>query len=306
MTTFPIRSIDRSRQEAVEALGSKPKFWFRDGEKRILFKAEERGTGEDWAEVVACHLAALLGLPHVVYELASEFEGEQYLRPGVICENMASPPVALILGNQLLLALDPAYPTAKRFHVAQHTVDAVARIVRVLKAPPSQWMASTPNGINTAPDVFVGYAMLDAWIANQDRHHENWGALSDHELCLAPTYDHGAALARNVRDEERNERLVTRDRNRTIAAFAERARSAFYTTSDADRALSTLDAFEAFATYSPQAREIWLNRLGAVNRDEVWAILERVPTERMSDICKRFTLELLCVNQERLLKLRNP
>lgn len=43
----------------------------------MLFKAEDRGTGEDWAEVVACHLCALLGLPHVEYELAAEYDGQQ-------------------------------------------------------------------------------------------------------------------------------------------------------------------------------------------------------------------------------------
>jgi len=59
MIPFPTRPANRRRAEAVETLGSKPKFWFRDGEKRWLFKADDRGTGEDWAEVVACHLSTL-------------------------------------------------------------------------------------------------------------------------------------------------------------------------------------------------------------------------------------------------------
>jgi hypothetical protein len=64
MTEFSVRRVDRSRRQAVETLGSKPKFWFREGGSRLLFKAEDRGTGEDWAEVVACHLSGLLGVPH--------------------------------------------------------------------------------------------------------------------------------------------------------------------------------------------------------------------------------------------------
>jgi len=47
MNEFPIIPVDRSRSQSVEPLGSKPKFWFRDGERRLLFKAEDRGTGED-------------------------------------------------------------------------------------------------------------------------------------------------------------------------------------------------------------------------------------------------------------------
>ena len=36
-------------------------------------------------------------------------------------------------------------------------------------------MAWTPlTDVVEAVDVFVGYLMFDAWIANTDRHHENW------------------------------------------------------------------------------------------------------------------------------------
>jgi hypothetical protein len=82
MSQFPIHPVDRSRAQSVETLGSKPKFWFREGDRRLLFKAEDRGTGEDWAEVVACHLCRLLHLPHVEYELAAEYDNDTYQRPG--------------------------------------------------------------------------------------------------------------------------------------------------------------------------------------------------------------------------------
>ncbi len=303
MTVFPIRSVDRSHAQAVETLGSKPKFWFREGERRLLFKAEDRGTGEDWAEVVACHVCGLLGLPHVEYELAAEYDGERYIRPGVVCENMAPQPVSLVLGNQLLLAIDPEYPTEQRFKVRQHTVEAVTDVLSRLDLPPGAWMNGVPPGVETALDVFAGYVMLDAWIGNQDRHHENWGALRDGSaLQLAPTFDHGAALARNLLDEEREERLTTRDRNRTVAAFAQRGRSAFYGSAADPRPLELRDAFLAFSDRVPQAKGAWLQRLGAVNREAIWGILERVPTERMSETCKRFTMELLLTNQQRLLE----
>jgi hypothetical protein len=68
---FPIQLIDSGNAEALEPLGTKRKFWFTDATgRRLLFKAEERGTGEDWAEKLGCELARLLGLPHVHYELA--------------------------------------------------------------------------------------------------------------------------------------------------------------------------------------------------------------------------------------------
>jgi hypothetical protein len=303
VSQFSIRRVDRSQAVAVEMLGSKPKFWFREEDRRLLFKAEDRGTGEDWAEVVACHLCAELCLPHVEYELAAEYDADRYLRPGVVCESMAPEPVTLVLGNEMLLAVDPQYPKEQRFKVRQHTVEAVSDVVSRLATPPEAWSVDLPAGVNSALDVFVGYVMLDAWIANQDRHHENWGALWDgSELRLAPTFDHGAALARNLLDSERTERVTTKDRNRTVAAFCRRGRSSFYGSAAESRPLETREAFLSFAPKAPQAAKVWLNQLADVNRDAVWAILEKVPPERMSDTCRQFTMELLATNQQRLME----
>ena len=302
MSEFPTMHVDRSRSQSVEPLGSKPKFWFSDERRRLLFKAEDRGTGEDWAEVVACQLCALIGLPHVEYELAAEYDGQQYIRPGAVCENMAPKPVVLVLGNQLLLAVDPQYPRAQRFKVRHHTVEAVTEIVAQLAPPPDQWMQNVPAGAESALDVFAGFVMLDAWIGNQDRHHENWGALWDgSNLRLAPTFDHGAALARNLLDSAREDRLTSKNRNRTIAAFVERGRSAFYASTADKRPLELRDAFRAFAQRAAGAARAWLDRLQTVKREEISAILEKVPANRMSETCKRFTVELLLANQRRLL-----
>jgi hypothetical protein len=100
------------------------------------------------------------------------------------------------------MALDPAYPAheSRKYKVREHTVGAVADVMCRLAAPSNFWMSGVPPGVDTALGIFVGYVMLDAWIANQDRHHENWGALQDDQLRLAPTFDHGASLARNLSD----------------------------------------------------------------------------------------------------------
>jgi hypothetical protein len=209
----------------------------------------------------------------------------------------------LVLGNQLLLERDPQYPAdeKRKYKVRAHTPDTVAEVVRGLAPPAARWMVNVPLGIVTALDVFVGYLLLDAWIANQDRHHENWGALRDlDDLRLAPTFDHGACLARNITDQERRERLTTKDQNRTIATFARRARSAFYPEATAARPLGTLEAFAAFARFDVPAAQTWLSRLTKVEHALLDGILAEVPNERMTRIAKEFTLELLLVNMERL------
>ena len=305
--TFPIHHVNREQAEQFEQLGSKPKFWFREGERRLLFKAEDRGTGEDWAEVVACHLCRLLGLPHVEYELAAEYLQGGYQRPGVICENMAPPPRSLILGNQLLPALSPGYPSDQRFNVKQHTVSAVCDILSIMQPPTAECVADLPPGLTTALDVFVGYVLLDTWIANQDRHHENWGSIWDasvgHGLSLAPTFDQGAGFARNLQDSERQERLTTRDKNRSLPEFAAKGRSAFFDSAQSTRPLLLLDAFRLFSNQAPPAANIWIERLRAITDGTVSSILEQVPANRMSEVCRRFTQALLETNRQRLLDL---
>lgn len=306
---YPIKHINPDLAENLEPLGTKRKYWFREPasvagqpDTRVLFKAEERGTGEDWAEKITCELAALLDLPHVHYDLAMEIGTD---KPGVVCASCVGEPWALVLGNQVLGALDDAYPVrvGRKFKVKAHTVEAVSGAVGLLRPPPDPWMAHAPEGILTASDVFVGYVMLDAWTANQDRHHENWGALWDGQtVALAPTFDHGSGLARNLTDETRKARLATSDRNYGIPFFARRADSAFFADPQAGSPMTTHEAWRAFAARAQGAAAIWRERLGAINAPTVRAILEEVPPGRMTAVCRDFTMALLSENRRRILE----
>ena len=302
---YSIRRIDRLQAEDIEYLGTKRKFWFTTDSHRFLFKAEERGTGEDWAEKVVCELARLLGVPHVHYELAHEYEGPRPIQPGVVCPTFVPRPQVLVLGNQLLVIRDSAYPAeeVRKYGVREYTAEAVADIVSLLKPPDEEWMQATPSGITTSLEVFTGYVMLDAWVANQDRHHQNWGAIwHAPDIRLAPTFDHGASLARNLTDEERKERLHTRDRNRTIEQFCSRARSGFYTAAQKEKTVLAIDVFRHFAVLAPNAARIWLGRLAKIDLIAVDAILAEIPPQRMSPVTREFTLKLLMTNQRRLLE----
>ncbi len=290
--------------EQMEELGSKPKFWFTHemaGHKiRFLFKADDRGTGEDWAEKISCELCSLLGIPHVHYEMALQIETG---RPGVICQSCVRSPAVLILANQLLVALDPSYPTDRpRYKAERHTIEAAVEVLGGIGVPSHEWCDNLPKGIHTALDVFVGYLMLDAWIANQDRHHENWAAIFlENELTLSPTFDHGAALARNIKDDEREKRLLTRDSGYNVMAFAKKARSAFYSDASPEKTLTTHDAWRAISSYAPEASAIWLERLRTVEEEMVGKILLEVPPERLTAVGRDFTAELLKANRSLLL-----
>lgn len=295
-----ILKIDRSQEGATEYLGTKPKFWFfRDG-MRWLFKADNRGTGEDWAEIIVSAICRELDLPHVAYELAEvwhEGERQQY---GVVCRNIAPEPINLILGNQLLFERDPSYPAQDRYHMRQHTFDAVCQVLKGLQPPGPDWMPNPLANIATAVDVFAGYVVLDALVANQDRHHENWGAIRNQDTRLAPTFDHGASLARNITDGERTERLTTNDRNRQLEAMCRKARSAIYANSGDRKAMGTFDLLARFDGEAPMAVNEWQKRAAEIQATHLEAIISSVPATRMSELAKRFTLQLLLTNQQRI------
>jgi hypothetical protein len=300
---YPIVRVDSRNAESLEPLGAKPKFWFDDRSR--LFKAEARGTGEDWAEKIACELCRQLGLPHVHYELAHDVHLGV---PGVICPTCAPWPLAMGHGNQMLLALDPDYPEGMKYKVRQHTVDAVADVLRLLVPLPEAYGGvALPAGVNSALGVFIGYVLLDAWVANQDRHHQNWAvlrspaAMASANLHLAPTFDHGASLARNLTDAERAERLSSRDENRQVAAFVRKARSAFYADPEQSKPMTTFDAWQAFSRKSPGEATVWLERLRRIDDPMVQQIIDNVPLQRMSQISRDFTLSLLTANRDRLL-----
>jgi len=300
--TFPIRHIDQSRATQYEPVGSKPKVWL-DNDV-LLFKGEVRGTGADWAEVVAARLCRLLGLPHVDYELAKMATGDTVLQRGVICANMAPGDKELVLGNQLLLDIDKTYPSRQRWKVRQHTVDAVCHALEVPLRPAAEWTTDSPEFVFDALGFFIGYVMLDAWIANQDRHHENWGLIWDPavgELRLAPTFDHGAGMACILTDEKRQRHLTTRDRNDTVEAFCARAKSGFYADAADRSTLTALEAFLRFSAKAPVEAKPWVERLRAVTADTVWGILEEVPDDLMTSVCRDFTWRLLTINRERIL-----
>jgi len=298
---YPVVEVPDSAAELTEPLGTKPKFWFpREDGLDWLFKEARPSTGEDWAEKVACELCRQIELPHAHYDLAT-WRG----RRGVATPSFVPADGRLDHGNELFAQVVEDYPKRQFFRVSQHTLDVVLDLIGrdVVKAPQGFVEAAA---LRTGGDVFIGYLMLDAWIANQDRHHQNWGLVrtSEGTIELAPSYDHASSLGRNESDEERRIRLDTRDAGRSIEAYVRRARSAFYGAPGDSRPLGTLEAFKRAAERRPQAAVTWLDRLDAVETASVTAILENIPPDRISQTAAEFAKAILDANRRRLLDLR--
>jgi len=310
---FPIHDISELEPIRIEQMGTKEKYWFSGRDKywywntegkEFLFKAGREGSGENWAEKVADELCALLELPHARYDLA-KYRGVR----GAISPNFVPNGAWLRHGNEILASYISDYEKSRRYHQRKHTVRIVLAVVTKIAKKniqlPIGW--TNPGEFDCAADVFTGYLMLDAWIANQDRHHENWGLIivpDDGIIHLAPTFDHASSLGRNELDHVREERLKTKDVGRGMERFVERARSAFYRTPSDIKPLSTLEAFNEAASRRPDAARFWINRLEQISFLNITGILDKVPSDELSDVGKEFTQKLLELNKQRIVSLK--
>lgn len=296
---FPIIFVTKADYElsSNEMMGSKYKFWFQHEQLGCcLYKQARQNLGEDWAEKVASELSDLLGLPHATYHLAETWEGNR----GVVSPNFLPPGGTLVHGNEILTPIVPNYPTSATYRASQHTIDIVLQVIEANRvALPIAW---TPlSGIQTAVEVFVGYLLLDAWIGNGDRHHENWAFVrnkvgSTETIHLAPTYDHASCLGRDLPDEQRHKR--------SIEAYANKCYSAFYNSVEDKKPFKTFDAFHRVAFRYPQATHIWLARLECISKANTLEIFSRIHRSRISTVAIEFAQKILEFNQKRLLDLR--
>jgi len=299
--SYPVIPIDDNAPEFPEQLGTKTKYWLHIDNKRYLFKIGRPNTGENWAEKVACELCALLGLPHAHYELA-EWMGQK----GVISETLVPPDGRLVPGNELLSEIYTSYPASQRYQVKDHTLGRISRLLNSPEVmPPLNW---TPPGksIQSALDVFIGYLLLDAWIANQDRHHENWGIINLDRIYLAPTFDHAASMGQNETDASRKERLTTRDRGRHISQYVQRARSAIYLTKSDQKPMTTVEAFVQASKRGAESARLWREMLSSVSKEQCLRIFEGIPGSEISETAIEFALTLLELNKQRLLQESVP
>lgn len=149
--------------------------------------------------------------------------------------------------------------------------------------------------------------VLDAWVANQDRHDQNWAVLrttaAPVRLCLAPSFDHASSLGFNELDVRRRRLL---DKPGGVVVWAERGRAHRFEhdPSQPRSAIPSLvtTAHEALRIAGTRATSHWLDRLAAIRPDQLAAIVGRTP--KLSDVAATFILEVLDTNRGRLLRDR--
>lgn len=290
---YPIIEIES--KDEIEQLGTKEKYWICDAitNEKKLFKIGRENTGEDWAEIVAYEIGKHIGLEVAIYELAVYKS-----KLGTISTNFVQDDERLVHGNELLVKINKLYPSDRFYKVREYKLDTVLNLIKILEK-------DEIIGIKDALHNFIGYIVFDCLIANQDRHHENWGLIVGlgKKLRLAPSFDHASGFGCKVKEEEAKNRLYTKDLNYTVEAFCRRAKTPFY---DRDsKQLSTIDACRILAKHDKESFCKWVENILKVEEFFYEEIFRKIPDKFINEYSKKFALEILKQNTKRLEALKN-
>lgn len=292
--TYKVWDISDWPVMSQEARGLDPKDWVvppdevgNDGQAHWwLFKpikAASYRRFDDWSEKIASELARHLQLPAAIVELANGAREE-----GILSRNVTPNGWSMESGDTMLSELEGYVSCAtddRPKNRVGHNLPNIAAVLHGCSGPPGTAYAKW-----SAMEVFAGYLVFDAWIANTDRHAINWAVLTreqDGQQALAASFDHGSALASGTQDGRLS---MTSPQAYAERGFAGRFEDGSHETlvELAVRAVETVDGL------APS----WLERLAAIEAAEIEDIVGRIPG--MSEVRRTFLCSLLTINQRRL------
>ncbi len=193
-------------------------------------------------------------------------------------------------------AVDPERPNIIR---PGHSLENIQLALHDVAPPPQ---AAAPPGV-TGFDVFVSYLILDAVIANRDRHEQNWAVLSPLQrtglLRLAPSYDHAGSLGYNLTDQgrERQEQRLDAWLRRGTAHRFEHVRHS---------PPSLVDLAAQGVRMSGSAGRRWLATVLEADLEPVLEDLRARQVPDMSEAASRFACEVVTRNMGRLRDVIGP
>ena len=294
----------------IERAGSHENLWLAEPETGALWLHKDTATpsngveqGEDWSEVVSTQVAALLGVPCATTRLCL-----RHGRRGSLSRSVRPIDADLWEGKVVLEDLgatdyfphverspgvDPARPGVKR---PGHSLRNIKLALESVAAPPG---FDGPASLD-AFDVFVGYLLLDALIANRDRHEQNWAVLRPQLLGpsvrLCPSYDHASSLGYNLADLDRERRLASDD---AMVRWAKRGTAWRFEHIGKPTTL-VAHAMKAVQLASPEGANWWRSQIEAMDLDPLMASLRDQQIWGMSHLAVTFAHRLLDVNLRRL------
>lgn len=280
-----------NKNQGTEHQGTKQKFWFGENQDQLFKIGKHRG--ENWAEIVAYHLARLLDIPCAEYTLGVFQPKTGDKVNGVISKSFINKKQGdrLINANELLAKLVENYDPSKTYKQRNYTFLSSTALIRLIS---NRLKSKKYSPIQQ----FIGYLVFDIWIGNQDRHHENWGFVATTtKFYLAPSFDHASSMGCRVGENEKKERLKTKDVGYNVEAFARKAKTAMY---NDGKILKTYALAELCYKSYPKECCFWVNKISKISEKNIKQCFDHIPPDWMSNFDKQFTVKLLQANKKEL------
>ena len=261
--------------------------------------------GEDWAEVVATHVAGVLQVPCAQTTLCFRNNRRGSLSRDVVPDGSSlSEGHTLLETTQSVLdyfphseerkGVDPARPDVVR---PGHSLLNIKSALQGYDAPLNFTGPSAMSGF----DVFAGYMLFDALIANRDRHEQNWAvtipAMMTSRPRLAPSYDHAGGLGYNLTDQRRQQ-LLTRQHD--FDRWAAKGTAHRFEHQKPDAPTLVRHASDALSLSSPKAQRWWRETLARDCLGPVLEALQDRDVSGMSALASTFAHDMLQLNLRRL------
>lgn len=292
---YPVIQISQPALEE-ERLGSKEKFWFRDAEgARWLFKYPRGGSGEHWAEKIAAEIGALIGVRCAEVQLA-RYEDDL----GAQSKSFTDREWLKVHGNEIMAEAVEGYDESLRFGQRDHNVKNIVAAV-------AGWTKRNHLDADAAMNELVSYAILDGLIDNTDRHHENWMFYyhpAQGAFRLAPSYDHGSSLGRELHDTSQR---ISRSRRHILDSggmlnYIKGGKGRVYVNGGRALPLSPLSLAQLLCRWQPTIARPLLQRVNSVTDAGFRGAIDPVPPEFVSDTAKEFAHQLVMVSKSELLR----
>jgi hypothetical protein len=267
-------AVDRDETSGVEE-----KMWLIEPDTSPpvswLFKSvtvsERDACCEDLAEKAAAELGARLGIPCATVDLAGR-DG----RRGSVAADLRPKGCQMQPGALLMLDREvPGYIPRARGRPG-HSLENIRFVLDGVFPPPGWEFPFEATGF----DVFAGFTMFDALIANRDRHDENWAVLlpvaGEGPAMLCGSYDHANSLGYNLTDAKREMYL---GRENGVEGWCRKG-TAFRFEHTPGKKPPTLvqTAVRALGLASEAALEHWSRRLELLGEAEIRSVID--DTER--------------------------
>lgn len=121
---------------------------------------------------------------------------------------------------------------------------------------------------------------------------------------LALTFDHASSLGRELVDDSAGKcrrRLLAEGR---VAQYAEKAPGAIFWRADDRHGISPLELVRRASSLHPELFGPALTALEKLDRQVLRETVARVPADWMSELARKFAVELMCYTLEQLRKIK--